>query len=252
MSYRSGRRRVIAWSIILELALCALIWGLANGPGFHWGVSNRNNFTTVKQQGMGDGVSQIRIDWGLGDIILTQSEDSSLHILQKAEEHEDMIYFSTQQTGDTLEISSEKSVRWWDFFLGNARLSDLEIQIPKGYQGALSIDTQSGTIKVEGVKADALALAIDSGAGDIEFSGTVQSLQLTSTSGDIEVKGGIVLEQMSLQTSSGDIALGQGEIGQLTAQSTSGDMEIAQLSTQQAKIATTSGDIAFSGTATHL
>ena len=163
-----------------------------------------------------------------------------------------MIYFSTQQTGDTLEISSEKSVRWWDFFLGNARLSDLEIQIPKGYQGALSIDTQSGTIKVEGVKADALALAIDSGAGDIEFSGTVQSLQLTSTSGDIEVKGGIVLEQMSLQTSSGDIALGQGEIGQLTAQSTSGDMEIAQLSAQQAKIATTSGDIAFSGTATHL
>ncbi len=252
MSYRSGRRRVIAWSIILALALCALIWGLANGPGFHWGVSNRNNFTTVKQQGMGDGVSQIRIDWGLGDIILTQSEDSSLHILQKAEEHEDMIYFSTQQTGDTLEISSEKSVRWWDFFLGNARLSDLEIQIPKGYQGALSIDTQSGTIKVEGVKADALALAIDSGAGDIEFSGTVQSLQLTSTSGDIEVKGGIVLEQMSLQTSSGDIALGQGEIGQLTAQSTSGDMEISQLSAQQAKIATTSGDIAFSGTATHL
>ena len=109
MSYRSGRRRVIAWSIILALALCALIWGLANGPGFHWGVSNRNNFTTVKQQGMGDGVSQIRIDWGLGDIILTQSEDSSLHILQKAEEHEDMIYFSTQQTGDTLEISSEKA-----------------------------------------------------------------------------------------------------------------------------------------------
>ena len=34
MSYRSGRRRVIAWSIILALALCALIWGLANGPGF--------------------------------------------------------------------------------------------------------------------------------------------------------------------------------------------------------------------------
>ena len=119
-----------------------------------------------------------------------------------------MIYFSTQQTGDTLEISSEKSVRWWDFFLGNARLSDLEDTVPQGYQGALSIDTQSGTIKVEGVKADALALAIDSGAGDIEFSGTVQSLQLTSTCGDIEVKGGIVLEQMSLQTSSGDIALG--------------------------------------------
>ena len=87
MSYRSGRRRVIAWSIILALALCALIWGLANGPRLHWGVANRNNFTTVKQQEMDDSVSQLRIDWGLGDIILTQSEDSSLHILQKAEEH---------------------------------------------------------------------------------------------------------------------------------------------------------------------
>ncbi len=83
MSYRSGRRRVIAWSIILALALCALIWGLANGPRLHWGVANRNNFTTVKQQEMDDSVSQLRIDWGLGDIILTQSEDSSLHILQR-------------------------------------------------------------------------------------------------------------------------------------------------------------------------
>lgn len=118
MSYRSGRRRVIAWSIILALALCALIWGLANGPRLHWGVANRNNFTTVKQQEMDDSVSQLRIDWGLGDIILTQSEDSSLHILQKAEAHEDTIYFSTRQTGNALEISSEKSARWVGFFPG--------------------------------------------------------------------------------------------------------------------------------------
>ena len=74
MSYRSGRRRVIAWSIILALALCALIWGLANGPGFHWGVSNRNNFTTVKQQGWVTAYHRSGIDWGLGDIILTQSK----------------------------------------------------------------------------------------------------------------------------------------------------------------------------------
>lgn len=250
MSYQNGKRRVIIWSIILVVALGALVMGLINGPRFHWGFANRASFTTVKQQELEGSVSQIRIDWGLGDIILTQSEDRAFHILQKAEEYEDMIYFSAQQTGDTLDISSEKSVRWWDFFLGNARLSDLEIQVPQEYEGMLSIDTKNGTIKTEGIKTN--SLAIDSGTGDIEFSGKAQNVQLTSTSGDIEIKSADIAEQMSLQTSSGDIELYQGEIGQLTAQSASGDLEIAQLTAHRAQITTTSGDVEMSGAAAQL
>ncbi len=245
MSYRSGRRRVVIWSIVLVFALCALMAGITYGPRLHWGISNRASFTTVKQQELAGSVSELRIDWLLGDIVFTQSQDQAFHILQKSEEHQDMIYFSVQEVGDAWEIFTERNVRWWDFFLGNAHLSDLEIQIPADYQGQLSVDTQGGDIRIESLKAE--HLAIDSGAGDIEFSGTVQNVQLKSTSGDIEVKSGCTATQMSLQTSSGDIEIQQGEVGQLTVKTSSGDIEGKQLAVQQAQLETTSGDMELYG-----
>ena len=123
-----------------------------------------------------------------------------------------------------------------------------DVELPLGSFGELAIDTTSGdvdasaasnpitaeSIKVETTSGDIRLVAIvagearlDSTSGDIDFGGEVETLWADTTSGDITLEIDGDHDDLSIESTSGDVRLylPESDSFNLDAKSTSGDIE---------------------------
>jgi hypothetical protein len=141
------------------------------------------------------------------------------------------------QSGDTLQV--EVSRAGFAGFIGRSPYVDLRISVPDGV--ALDVQTVSGDLRAEGLRADG---SLSTTSGDIDLADSSGALQVSSTSGDVQMSGAFAGPQV--QTVSGDITLA-GASGRLRASSISGDIALRDLRDAQLDLESTSGDIEVAG-----
>ncbi len=117
----------------------------------------------------------------------------------------------------------------------------LEVAIPKGYRGALTINGVSASILVPAGRTFT-TLDVGSVSGRIELGAfTADEFRGHTVSGDIQ--GNATAKSADLSTTSGGITIG-GLMGDATAHSVSGNVQLAWVSfSGRVDVGTTSGDV---------
>jgi hypothetical protein len=142
------------------------------------------------------------------------------------------------QSGDTLRVEVQRA-GGFSGFIGRSPYADLHISVPDSV--ALDVQTASGDLKVDGLRADG---SLSTVSGDIDLADSSGALQVSSTSGDIQMSGTFVGPKV--ETVSGEIIL-DGASGLLRARSISGDITLRDLRDAQLDLESTSGDIKVEG-----
>jgi lia operon protein LiaG len=158
----------------------------------------------------------IRVREGSGDSIQVR-----LHGTIGSTDPRAVPHLSAQRQGNTADIrvDRERSVvvgLSWNHLV-------LEVSIPKGYAGKLSITTVSADI--EAPDQQLTELSIETTSGDVRVAGVRgAAVAIRTTSGTLRAEN-IEAEQTQLSSVSGDISVGR-LTGSLRARSTSGDVSI--------------------------
>lgn len=148
------------------------------------------------------------------------------------------IYVSTEQQGDTVNVSARAD---WNFFQFGLRSVNFEITVPPTCD--IQLNTGSGQVSLQGTSGNIRAR---SGSGGIEANNLQGQIELKTGSGSIQ--GDNLQGTAQLQTGSGRITLYEIK-GPVTAKTGSGRIEIGRGSLARAsRISTGSGSIDFEGT----
>lgn len=194
-----------------------------------------------------EGITEINVQTGSIDVFIENTEGSSIEVYLHGTVHtnrsEAVPTLVVEQTGDLIEIATERKKGQY-FTLGF--YSDdlvLEIGVPEQYRNRLVVDTSSGDVDI--IDQNLSELSVDTSSGDIQLrsirAATVsmesssgaqeaQNLQaeyseLTSTSGDLRV--GDLQGGAKVKSSSGEIILSYLEFNaDLEVRSSSGDVKL--------------------------
>ena len=165
-----------------------------------------------------------------------------------------------RQQGDTLYVRQKDNSGFTTTLSSNP---EIILWMPKGGQGTMSVLTQSGDIRVSGLRGNDIAVSLAAVSGEISIYGSrLGSLKASTTSGDlylgeVEVYGRMDLDTSSgylncydvetvdagMETTSGDVYLSDYLGETLSVKTTSGDVTLSDIGVPELRAATTSGDI---------
>lgn len=244
---------IVAWSLVLVIftgifAACAALHQKGGFSSmFSWPFSSRSEYVTVKEETLTEEVNRIELSWISGRATLYKSEGPGVRVVQKAAEdfpEEDQMHVSVQNGALTVEDGRNRG--WRIFSFGWRSGSDLEIYLPEKQYERIKGDFTSCDVLAEGFSAREAVLKTVS--GDIRLSGDFETVNLSSTSGDIDLTGTRSEGDLKASSTSGDITAETcGAGGQLILSSTSGKITGAGAYAQTLKANTVSGKIALAG-----
>ena len=166
--------------------------------------------------------------------------------------------------------SAKKNVQVWqqDDTLyvrqkGGSGRGQIDIWLPKGGQGTLSVLSNSGEVRVSGIRASDMDVELATVSGAISVYGTrMNYLNASTTSGElylgeVEVYGPLELNTVSgylncydietqdinIGSVSGDIFVSDAIAEYIQVRTTSGDVNISDIDTTDVIVQTTSGDM---------
>jgi lia operon protein LiaG len=248
---------------VAALGIAALI-GLAAG-GFSWShIGGAGTALDERKTVSLDGADSVVIEGISDDVIVTDAAgtelDAWLHGNAGGRPEADLPRLSAERTGSTVTVKVERQRNVvFGFIWSNIRL---DIGMPKGYAGSVSITTSSGSIDVADHRYAEVALNATSGdlrVGTVTAasftahtsSGTIRaesvsarSADISSTSGDVRLKG--LAGDSRLHTTSGTVnAVYSAVPSRIDASSTSGGVTLRFPADAQFQLDAhaTSGDI---------
>ncbi len=253
---------ISVFSIIMVGLIVLLVSAIGYG-GFpvKTSVSGFSNLKLVNTQNANlEDIEAIVIDYHSEDVEFFTSNTGDLVLKEymsfppKEEE-----FTRITKSGRTLNLKG-RADRFNNGIFGVNRYSRMEIYLPAGYSGALSVSTSSGAIdsdlililkefevscssgdiKINEVTAETINASTSSGC--ITFNKAEGVRDFSSSSGDIEINAGTGDTQVS--SSSGSITV-ENSVGLLKAEASSGDIVIKKSSGKK-NIKTTSGEINIS------
>lgn len=181
------------------------------------------------------GFHTIEVSYAIDNITIYESDSDDLILKEYLKQNDDEYTAWTRQTNGMLHIKSGKRF-WW---FGNA--SQIEIYIPKSYNGILKVNNISGQIKSEmDFVIDQLLITNVSGAITMQ-SAIAHAIELKTASGKImanDLDGRIAVNSITGRISLGNI---YGEIREIV--NMSGMIEINQVRAPLAIIKNTAGRI---------
>lgn len=168
-------------------------------------------------------VEEIEVDVSSADIQLLASESDSIEVRyygnSNHREKVEKAFYATMRD-NALDIGTKSTVNFGISFQD----LNLEIAVPKKQLNNLTINSSSGDVQVEGLKAKEMELKLSS--GDIHFK-NVQSPHINIRTSSGSVEGEKVKGDLSVGTSSGDIDLSKHSLNQnVDVHSSSGDIRI--------------------------
>jgi len=129
------------------------------------------------------------------------------------------------------------------FKIGSEKYIELNVILPEKVYEELHISTTSGTIAVENIHVDKIGLTTTSGVQTLIGSEIMSDAIFQSTSGDIELEQNIVTS-FRAKTTSGNVGTQSLEIQHGQIESTSGNLTLKKTSNiEDLHINTTSGDV---------
>lgn len=211
-----------------------------------------------------EGIDSIRIDWLAGSVRVLVTDGGDIRIAESApggirEEH--ALRYSTE--GGVLSIRSCAG----SLFSVSDLSKDLELSIPASLaeklaafefsstsaslevpalslSGRFKLDTVSGALTVDGVRA--WTVSIDTSSGSVAFSnGSADEISISTTSGGIRVLS-CRANELELDSTSGEVEAG-GEFSQIEADTLSGTVTLdCAVCPRELEVETSSGDVELS------
>jgi lia operon protein LiaG len=207
---------------VAALGIAALI-GLGTS-GFRWNRLGVTGTEIDERKTVSlDGATSIVVEGVSDDVVLSDIGGASLEArLQGSiggQDAEAGPRLTAERSGSVVTVRVERPrIVAWGFNWSSVRL---EVGVPKGYTGRMSVKTVSGEIDIADHRYDAL--------------------EVRTTSGDVRV-GAIEVDSFTAHTTSGRIEAGAVTSRAVDISSVSGDVRVSSL-TGDAKLHTTSGDV---------
>lgn len=221
---------IIIWSIIAisftSLFIYFIINKGVNSMPFYFSFHNSDNANLNEQidkEISTDNINKISVDCLSSNIVILNSDDSNIRIVQKStKDLPDNQKCQINQGNGELTVNLD-SYRNFGFFWFNLNKNIIEIYIPKNYNKDLYLKTASG---------------------DIEFNSeiTLNSLTCKDSSGEVNSKEKINSNDATIKISSGDISLHEIISNNYDIETASGDISVDSLS-GSGKVSAASGDI---------
>ncbi|GAA0737401.1 DUF4097 family beta strand repeat-containing protein [Clostridium oceanicum] len=228
------KTKIIIWSIIVVFLIGILIYGVTYKKdfGFNFNISNivsinvgGKNLKTQKDKTISlDGCNNINLDFRSSDVIIKETNDSKIRVIEKCSTKlREKEKFQVDKSGDSINI--KRGIRHSSFgivFFGVSG-QKIEVYIPKQYNKNLKINLTSGDIK------------FDSNIG-------LNMIKSTQSSGDFYGMNSIKANEFNLESTSGDVQIGNLNTNIYNIELTSGDI-MANLVKGSGNVKATSGDI---------
>lgn len=189
---------------------------------------------------MDETFSDITIEGAEADILfLTSQNDTCKIVCNEAEE----VYHSVEVKNDTLTIKRIDTRKWHDNVGINMGRMEIFVYLPQTEYEALYVKGVSGAIDIPkdfGFKE----AEIRSTSGDVRFTASVQNeLSIETVSGNLYV-GDVSPKSLKLHSTSGDAKISSVNVeSDLTAETVSGDVTLMECDADSLRVKTTSGDV---------
>jgi len=192
-------------------------------------TSSENTFDGATQAsfaGKASDIKHLEIEWAAGSITILPDSGSDQILVRESEVSEEKYAMHITQSGNKLKIEFNNEDRYYIGFGSNEFDSkDLEISVPADWIcSSLEIDAAAADVKITGitirdVEFDGASgictfencqiekLDMDTASGDVEFTGTLESLDFDAMSARFTGILGNVPNRLDMDTMSGDLEL---------------------------------------------
>ncbi len=225
---------IVSGGIIGAIALATKDFDLSEES-----MVNTMHFVT-NTYNMDEAFSDITIEGAEADIrFLTSEDDSCKVVCNEAEE----VYHSVEVKNDTLTIERIDTRKWYGNVGINMGRMEILVYLPQTEYEALYVKSVSGAIDIPkdfGFKEAELR----STSGDVNFTASVQNeLSIETVSGNLYV-GDISPKSLKLHSTSGDAKISSVNVeAELTAETVSGNFELTNIGCRNITAESTSGEM---------
>ena len=210
--------RIIIYSLVLLLLTGILLGGLEIGS-FVFEFSDGNTYTSGDGSADAAAIRNLDIEWASGAVTIETADVDAIIFRETGGTEQNQMAYAV--SGDTLILRYQKPA----FRLGFQSVSAkaLTVQVPKDWTcQQLEVDVASAGVNIRSmsaktVRADCASgtikfiqcsvseLEIDTASGDIQYSGTLNTLELDGASADFIGVFQNVPDSMDMDTASGDL-----------------------------------------------
>ncbi len=221
-------------SVLAVTLIGILIFLLIGGTKYHWKWNFQKEQILIYEKTYAvQELDQINIAVKSTDITVKPSQDGQIHITIYGEKEEEAT--SKLENNQLTIIKNSKNHLCFGFCFANN--NEIILSLPSEIVTTLNFKTASGDIWIGNF--DHVSLDAETSSGDIEFD-TVKYANLKTQSGDVEGKN---MESASIHTSAGDIHLNR-IIGDTNLKTSSGDIKLNDFQVlENSSIQTSSGDV---------
>lgn len=229
--------RIVVWVLVIMMLLSVLNWFLRFDSRSDRGYSDRH----VHRLAAGESslspmsfspeeIQNLAISWVSGDITIVPADVKEITVQEGSSSHPMTTWFE----GSTLVIEfTEKLGSLFNFDIGS---KDLTITVPKNWElDSLSIDAASSSLLVQDLKIESVnvetasgecrfencqvdSMDVSSASGSIYFTGTLEDLECSCASADLDIQVQNVPKEISVSSMSGDLNLTLPENAGFTAE----------------------------------
>ena len=234
--------KIVIWSVILIILCSILIFFLTNGSSSFINLFARKEGKIVYDRTVQEEINNISVNWKSGDLNIYKSEDDNIRIVQKSAydlKEDQLIQISIDN--NTLTLKEGKSSFGFFIFGFGTRPSDVDVYLPEKEYDSISLkltsgditgnnvdsknldcNVTSGTVDISNINSDNVSFKLTSGdiknnnivcnkltahttSGRINMNGSMKNMDLSVTSGEIDVDNEVLPDSLNAQTTSGNI-----------------------------------------------
>lgn len=217
-------KKIFGISLLLFLlGASGLVWMFTKQDYFSFSLAQVNEVRTIQEP-----FTSLEIATGMADVVITPSQSStaSVRLIGEAsdQQRERMQFTSSVLSDGTLKVDVQEKFHVNLFFPVNGRLQ-VELSLPEKDYEKLDLNTATGDIKAS--KLSVKKTNIVSSTGDIELDGlTGDLLDIHTDTGDMKLSG--IRSTVQIQTTTGEIdsLLLPELVHDVTIESETGDIRI--------------------------
>ncbi len=204
---------IIIGAGLFVIGMSMLEWDFGN-------MSNRNDYETMHITYVNNN-QDIQINDVSTKIEVKTSADDSIHIYYDEREKEE---YEIDSSDEIISFTRRRDYKWFDnIYVLDFYTAELQILLPKGYQGELVLENINGDISVSDQELDLLTI------------NTINS--------EIEVENCVVHGEMIIDTTNDDINITDVKATKIDAYSINSDISLNTVSCDAAEIETITGDV---------
>lgn len=224
---------LIIWLIVGAFAINAFLMISQGGSWFSFTDPDANKpIQVLSDRTTTADVDTLIIEWSVGGVVLKVGEEGSgIRVIERSRSElpaNKQVQFD--QSGTTLILRSRNRNHFVFFGWGwNNKVSYLEVSVEPAVYHRIIVTQASGTTKVIGINATNLDLTSTSGTVELNTA-TIGTAKITQTSGETILFGANQIDTLKLTMTSGRFD-GRADVKHITVDMTSGEFGLQFLST---------------------